>query len=194
MAPAMICNGVIFIATAATMALYFRRDGKWDAAAGKSAFRYFTVLSNALCALSSLAMLICELRGGITPAVRMFKFLGTASVTVTLLTVLLFLGPTQGGYAALFARDGLYMHLIGPLLAILSFCFFEKGGMPLARMLWGVAPVAVYGAVYLYRVVLAPEDRRWEDFYGFNRGGRWPVSLAMMLAGAAGVCVLLWAL
>ena len=30
------------------------------------------------------------------------------------------------------------------------------------------------------------------DFYGFNRGGRWPVAFAAMIGGAAAACVLLW--
>ena len=41
-------------------------------------------------------------------------------------------------------------------------------------------------------VLYAPEDKRWDDFYGFNRGGRWPVSFAAMIGGAAFACVLLW--
>ena len=36
--------------------------------------------------------------------------------------------------------------------------------------------------LYINRVLFAPEGRRWEDFYGFNKGGKWPLSLAAMLA------------
>ena len=94
--------------------------------------------------------------------------MGTAAVTVTMLTVFLFLGPNLGYKKLLTGRD-LYMHLVTPLLAILSFLCCEKR--------------------YLYKVLCAPEGKRWEDFYGFNKGGKWPVSLAVMLTGNLAVCM-----
>jgi hypothetical protein len=56
----------------------------------------------------------------------------------------------------------------------------------------GMLPMLLYGAVYLYKVILAPEGRRWEDFYGFNRGGMWPIAAVAMLAGTCAVCALFW--
>lgn len=189
----IIINAVIFAATVALVASCFRRDGRWQPREGLHAFRYFTVLSNVLCALSALVMMIARLRGQVSGGVMLLKYLGTASVTVTMLTVLLFLGPTMG-YAQLLAGRDAYMHLIGPLLAIASFCFLEKRGLTFPAALTGLAPVVLYGAVYLYKVVYAPEGKRWEDFYGFNRGGRWPLAFTCMLAGTAVVCVVLWVL
>ena len=55
-------------------------------------------------------------------------------------------------------------------------------------------PVLLYGAVYLYKVVFTPEERRWEDFYGFNKGGKWPAAFITMMAGAFAVCMELMAL
>ena len=66
--------------------------------------------------------------------------------------------------------------------------------MGLGTALPGLLPVALYGALYLYRVILAPADRRWEDFYGFNRGGKWPLSMGAMLLGSFLVCLGLMAL
>ena len=48
-------------------------------------------------------------------------------------------------------------------------------------------PVLLYGLLYLRRVVF---QQRWEDFYGFNRGGKWPLSFAAMLLGAVLLCLL----
>ena len=189
----VIINLLIFSTTAALVVQCFRREGRWDPARGRAAFRYFTVLSNALCALAALAMAVCQIRGRVSPAVLMFKYLGTASLSVTLATVLAFLGPTMG-YRELLSGGNLYLHLLGPLLAIASFCFLEKDDMAFSSALAGLIPVALYGALYLYRVVFAPEGRRWDDFYGFNRGGRWPLAFAAMLAGTFGLCLLLWAL
>ena len=36
--------------------------------------------------------------------------------------------------------------------------------------------------------------KKWEDFYGFNKGGKWYVSLLLMLELNLSICVGLWAL
>ena len=38
----------------------------------------------------------------------------------------------------------------------------------------------------------AYREKRWEDFYGFNRDGRWPVAYALMVAGTAVICVVFY--
>ena len=188
----IVINGIIFLTTLLLLVRCFRKDGAWQLERGLKAFRYFTVLSNALCALTALVLAISELGGEASRAALLLKYLGTSSVTVTLLTVFLFLGPTQGGYGPLLSGDNLYMHLIGPLLAIASFCLLEKGRMSLGTALLGVLPVLAYGAMYLYRVVYAPVSKRWEDFYGFNKGGRWPIAFGAMVAGTLLICAALW--
>lgn len=190
-AASIAINLAIFVTTLVILVLYFYKDGHWQLERGLMAFRYFTVLSNAFCAVSALIMAVAQISGTVPAAVLVFKYMGAVGVTVTLLTVFLFLGPTQGGYGHLLKGDNLYMHLIGPLLAIVSFRFLERDRMPLAAALLGVVPVMLYGMVYLYKIILAPEDRRWEDFYGFNHGGMWPVTFAAMLVGTLSVCAAL---
>ena len=187
----IIINLAIFIATFVIVVSYFRKDGQWDVKRGLSAFRFFTVLSNVFCAIAALVMAICQLRGGVPRGVMIFKYLGTLTVTVTMFTVLFFLGPTQG-YAKMLKNDNFYMHLIGPLLAIVSFCFLEKVNFTLPMALLGLIPVLLYGAVYLYKVIYAPEGSRWEDFYGFNANGKWPVMFSIMILGTLLACILLW--
>ena len=154
-------------------------------------FRYFTVDSNILCAIScgfSVWFMIQALRrekGGIPKAVMLFRFAGTSAVTVTMMTVLLFLGILYG-YPAMFAGWNLWLHLLGPLLAILSFVWLERdGSAPEKRDLFLAAlPVIVYGGVYLAMVILIGRDRGgWPDFYGFNLGGRWYLSYLGMITG-----------
>ena len=188
----IIINIAIFLTTLTILILYFRQDGRWQVDKGRKAFRFFTVLSNAFCAIAALAMAVSQIGGAVPRPVLLMKYLATVSVTVTLATVFLFLGPTMGGYRDLLKDDNLYMHLIGPVLAILSYAFLEKREMAFPTALTGLIPVALYGGMYLYRVVYAPEDRRWKDFYGFNKGGKWPLALAAMLGGTLIVCVLLW--
>jgi len=158
----------------------------------KLLFRYFTTLSNVLCALSSLVTAIFALRGALPLWVVLFKYVGTAAVSVTLLTVFLFLGPVSGQWKKLLSGADLFFHLICPLLAIVSFCFFEKTKFAFGWAALAVAPVVLYGALYLYKVIYAPSEKQWEDFYGFNRGGKWPLSVALMFLLGCAVAVLLW--
>ena len=74
--------------------------------------------------------------------------------------------------------------------AIGSFCLLEKRGLSFSGSLLGMIPVTAYGFLYLYKVIFAPEDRRWNDFYGFNKGGKWPLSLLCMLTGSFLLCML----
>ncbi len=150
----------------------------------KVLLRFFTVLSNLLCALAALAVVVCRLGFGTLPyAVGVFKYVATAAVSVTLLTVVCFLGPTLG-YKLMFTGPDLWLHLVCPLLAVVSLLLWDKPELPFGAVFLGALPVALYGAVYIRRVMFAPEQRRWQDFYGFNRGGRWPLSLLIMLAAA----------
>lgn len=152
-------------------------------------FRYFTVDSNILCAVSCVFSLIQALRGHKNDgkAAMLFRYAGTAAVTVTMMTVLLFLGPLYG-YDSMFSRWNLWLHLLGPLLAIVSFIWLERDGTfpEKKHLILSLLPVIVYGAVYLVMVVMIGKDRGgWPDFYGFNMGGRWYLSYAAMLAGTA---------
>ena len=155
--------------------------------------RFFTTLSNLLCALTALLVVIFRVCGGAPNWVLVLKYIGTAAVTVTLLTVLLFLGPTKG-FKRMFSGPDFWLHLPAPVLAIVSLLLCDKPALPFAGTLLGVLPVLLYSIVYIFRVLFAPEERRWPDFYGFNRDGKWPVSLGAMLVGSYAASVLLWLL
>ena len=185
-------NALIALVTAVLLAAFFFKDGRWDEARGRSAMRFFTTQSNLLCALAALLMCIFPQ----SRRVWGLKYIGTAAVTVTMLTVFLFLAPSigKGGLRQLLKGADFFLHLITPVLAIVSFCAFERRGMDFGTALLGMLPVVIYGPWYLYKIRFAPEGKRWEDFYGFNKSGRWPVSFAMMVIGTFLVCMGLMAL
>ena len=157
------------------------------------ALRYFTVLSNLYCAASCLTAAAFRTAGELPMAAAAFRFSGTVAVTVTLLTVVFFLTPHYG-WKALFTGPDLLLHLICPLLAIVSWLLWDHTALPAACILLGLLPVALYGLLYLQRVVLTPAGQGWDDFYGFNRGGRWKLSMAVMLTAALALSAALWAL
>lgn len=166
----------------------------------KAQKRYFTTLSNIFSAVVSVVLLIIEivlLAGGkgiadLPAWAVVLKYVATVSVTVTFLTVMAFLGPIYG-YKSQLGGTGAWVHAAGPLLAVIAIGFLEKG---YALSFWegflGMIPTVIYGIVYLYMVVEKGEKNGgWEDFYSFNRGGKWPISFSAMMFGTAVICVLL---
>ena len=184
-------NTIIALLTLIIVVSFFRKDGQWVPERGKPALRFFTTLSNILCAAACLLTAIAINAGGIPEWIWMLKYIGTAAVTVTMLTVLFFLAPSfgKGALKVLLSGTDLFMHLITPLMALVSFCVFERRGMTFCRSLWGMLPVILYGPVYLYKILFALPEKRWDDFYGFNKQGKWPVAFALMVLGTFLICM-----
>ena len=189
-------NILIALITLIIVVSFFRKEGQWVPERGKFALRFFTTLSNMLCAAACLLTALAINAGGIPEWIWMLKYIGTAAVTVTMLTVLFFLAPSfgKGALKVLLSGTDLFMHLITPLLALVSFCVFEKRGMTFCQSLWGMLPVVLYGPVYLYKILFALPEKRWDDFYGFNKQGKWPIAFAMMGLGTFLICMGIMAL
>lgn len=187
MVASAVCNEAILVLTIWSMYLAVKRAGKQD---WPKNLRYFTVLSNLFCALAALLLLLCELGGHMPLWALMLKYAALCAVTVTFLTVLLFLWPSLKTYKGLWDGPELIMHLLTPALAALSYLGFEKRSLPFYAVFLGVLPVVLYGAVYLNRVVVA---HRWNDLYGFNRRGQWKMSMAVMFLLGLVVALVLWA-
>lgn len=189
-------NILIALITLIIVVSFFRKEGQWVPERGKFALRFFTTLSNILCAAACLLTALAINAGGIPEWIWMLKYIGTAAVTVTMLTVLFFLAPTfgKGALKVLLSGTDLFMHLITPLLALVSFCVFERRGMAFCQSLWGMLPVVLYGPVYLYKILFALPEKRWDDFYGFNKQGKWPVAFAGMVIGTFLICMGIMAL
>jgi len=187
----LILNAAIFAVTLFLAVRCFRKDGKWDRGYGRYQFCFFTLQSNVLCAVS--ALLMCFFRD--SRPVWLLKYIGTAAVTVTMLTVFFFLAPSigKGGLRELLKGGAFFLHFLTPVMALVSFCVFERRGMSFAQALLGMLPLVYYGPLYLYKIRWAPEGKAWKDFYGFNRSGKWPVSLAAMLLGTFLICMALMA-
>ncbi len=196
-AAAVVCNVIILVWTAFCVARFFVVSGDGNMQVrGVSCFRYFTVDSNILSAVAAAVFLaeaafVCGGGRRSGSAATGIKQAGTSAVMVTLLTVLVYLGPVYG-FSSMFAGTNLYMHLIGPLLSLFSFCVLERGGKITAlQILLGVLPVVLYGAVYFLMVVVLGEGNGgWQDFYFLNASRNWYVSAAAFVAAALAVSFL----
>ena len=178
LACSLVLNVLIFVFTAYSLFLCFYEPASGEFTSdGLKAFRYFTVDSNVFCALASLVLIVADLRllsknSGQLPAwLLIFKFMGTAAVALTLLTCALYLKDLAGGFGNLIRGKELFMHLLTPAAAVLSFVVFEHGApLKLWTVFLPLIPVAVYGAVYFYKVLAVPKDYGgWQDFYHFVR-------------------------
>lgn len=157
-------------------------------------FRYFTTLSNiagALAAIPSIAVAVRAIREGdyaIPRPLILARFLATSMLTLTMMTVLCFLGPLFG-YGTMFTGANFWFHLVNPVLSIAAFIFLETDGpLSVKTAPLGIVPAVLYGLVYIYEVVF---HEGWPDFYGFNIGGRWPVTVVAMLSANLLLSVLL---
>lgn len=194
----VLCNVLVIILVTVSILSFFTVGGQGNmAVAGMRCFIYFTIDSNILAAVMCLFMVPCNIRalkdGRELPGWALAcKFIGTSAVTLTLLVVLLYLGPTMG-YRAMFAGKNLHLHLICPLLAIVSYVFFEHDRSGKKRSsIPGVIPTFIYANVYLVMViVIGKENGGWADFYGFNLGGMWPLFYIGLTAFSYGISVCL---
>lgn len=191
----IIINLVIFTATAVLMIAFSREDRAWTRSRLRVALRFFTCQSNILCAAGALLTAVAAMAGEVPRWIWTIKYIGTVAVTITMVTVFVYLAPALGkGWAArLITRPhDMIMHVITPVLAILSFCLLEKRGMSFAWSLWGMLPVMLYGPLYLYKIIHAKEEKRWDDFYGFNKNGKWKIAYEIMFVCSLLLCVIYW--
>lgn len=194
----LVMNAVIVICTTAIVFSYFNGNTGTLIEEGYETFKFFTTDSNILCAISALIALIFDIRiiSGKSAEIQnwavVLKFVGTTSVMVTFTTVMVLLGPLYG-YDRVLSGTAFYMHLAGPLLALVSFCVFEPYCILRKRVIHlTVLPMAVYGAVYSVEVLIIGKfNGGWSDFYGLNIGGRWYISIFAMVAGTYTLAVII---
>lgn len=165
---------------------FFTRGGEGNMTVRNwNAFRFYTIDSNVLCALSCLPVICYNIKGikrgqlELPTWALVLKFCGTVAVMVTFLIVILFLGPTQG-YRKMFAGANIFMHLLNPLIAVIGLMISENGfEFPKKLLLFGDVSVIVYGTLYLFMIKIL---KCWPDYYGFDTVLRWWFSYPAMIA------------
>ncbi len=197
----LILNAVVVVLIFCSTVAFFRVGGQGNMKeGGKKALIYFTVDSNLLCALACLGLCVWDAaalsRGGEALVPRwldLFKFAGSVAVGVTFFTTLCYLLPvSKFDFKLLYAGWNFCLHALCPLAAMASWAFAERGlPLPFPWTLLGLLPTALYGVLYLWKVVV---KQQWKDFYHFNVGGLWYVTLLVMLLLSLAIGAGLWAL
>ena len=162
--------------------------------------KYFTLDSNLLAAAASLIAVYFQVfRKGTMPVWALsLKLAGTVSVSVTLLTVIVYLGR-RFGYKAMLAGVNLHLHLTVPVLAILIFCVLEGSKtLSFGHTFLAVVPVLIYAAFYLGNILIngPGSGPSTNDWYGLLfMGLSWaPLIVAIFVSTAWILAVILWKL
>lgn len=141
--------------------------------------KYFTVLSNLLIVAVSLIigafdlMIALGARTNYPKWVRILSLAANVGTTITMLTVVAFLGPTLG-YGFMYGTYNLYMHLITPLLGLIAYLFFTPYEKKIGFIgcIYCTAPLLIYGIAYIINVASHNGYGTTQyDWYGFGRWG-----------------------
>ncbi|MCR5653585.1 MAG: hypothetical protein K6F88_07260 [Ruminococcus sp.] len=185
---ALILNIIAVTATTAITVSYYFHSNNPLVETGFDSYKFFTTDSNILAAISALVLIPFEIqilrgkREKLPRAAIVFKLVGMTSVMLTFITVLTVLLP-QYDAGFLLLGTAFYMHLAGPLIALVTFLFLETDSkIRLPETFLALIPSVVYGAVYLVQVVVIGEHNGgWSDFYTFNKGGHWYITMFVLL-------------
>ena len=170
----LVLIGTIFMFSGVT----FMPEEKLLETKGIEMFKFFTVDSNILMGMISLIMAIYEYRllNGKIKELPLFiyklKLIGTSAVLLTFITTLCFIAPHYGFYA-MYNNNNLFFHLIVPVLAFVSYVFFEKHENNYLYAFYGLIPMGIYAVFYITNIFIhytEGENLYKYDFYGFLQG------------------------
>ena len=152
-------------------------------------FRYFTNISaltvGFIALVNAVLLTASAIKGKMVYPLffSVIKFVGLTMITLTFFTVFCFLAPLTS-YKEMYQNMRFITHLVIPLLALVSYFFFEEKTIFSWKLsLLGFVPPIIYTIVYGICVVLL---KTWPDIYKVNTKGIWYVfALATVLFNCA---------
>ena len=206
-----LCLNVIIIVTVifSTVSLFtgFKFMGQFGLFEpfGLKSFKYFTVDSNILAGIVSLIYIgflfvHSENKHLNYHWLYILKLSATTAVSLTMIITIFFLAPSAEHFYDLFLNSNLFMHLLTPILCIISFIFFEPFGKPAFSLtLTGLLPMLCYAAYYIPNIFIHLENGKTSyeyDWYGFLKGGLNTIWFVMLILFSLTliISISLWAL
>lgn len=148
--------------------------------------KFFTVQSNILAGIAALISAVCIVNKKDSKTVAVLKYVATAAVGLTFLTIAAFLGPLYG-HSHMYHGANLYFHLIIPLFAMVEFVLLNDHKMGIKENLYTMIPPFLYGTGYLINILI--NGAEGNDFYAFTA---WGLSIGIVIfAGIVAVTFLL---
>ena len=175
-------------------------------AANLSAFKYYTVDSNALGGLVALVYIFYEIalaKGKITripKLLHLFRLAATTGLTLTMLVTAFFLIPQFGeNWYILYIDNNFFFHLTVPILSIITFIFFEPDikDISLKDSLFGIITMLIYAVFYTINIIAhlgnghPIKDYDWYGFLG-DKLTNALIAIPAMLLITWGISLALW--
>ena len=135
---------------------------------GLSSLRYYTVLSNLLEGLAALltavftALILAGKAKELPRWLTLLRYAGVTSVSLTFLTVMVYLGPVFG-FNIMFNDANLYFHLLIPLLAIAEALLLSWEKLRFTDSFAAALPTLLYGIWYVINNLV--NGREGNDIY-----------------------------
>ncbi|MBR2560545.1 MAG: hypothetical protein IKE31_00185 [Eubacterium sp.] len=145
-------------------------------------FAFYTILSNMMALAASIVYLLAGGQG----AVPCLRYLATCMLTMTFFVTACILVPGGGGFKQLMLTgNGLYHHLIVPVLSVISYAFWE----PHADMwLLPALTTLAYGAIMLLLNGLGKVDGPYPFFRVKNQSIAATILWMLLLFGMISGC------
>ncbi len=112
---------ILIIEVIAVIAIFFLK--------GRKAIVHYTVLSNIVQLFTSALMVfgMCKKKNEPIPSkLYLIRYLAACMLTLTFIVVLFYLGPQKGFIREFLKNANSVLHLLVPLLSLISFLFWEK--------------------------------------------------------------------
>lgn len=147
---ALVSNLIIIILEVISFAILITRKGGITV----GVLVYYTRLSNLLALIAGIFVVIFIFRnkeGELPKWLSRLRFITTIMLFVTFLISLFVLTPAVGSFYKMMINNQLkFHHLLCPLLSIVSFIFFEKGGrLSVKDNFLATMPTLIYGIIML---------------------------------------------
>ena len=170
----------LVIAAIIWMFLYVNSVENSLTASNVEMLKFFTVDSNILMGISALLSLIFILIKKESLFVSVFKYVSTCAVSLTLLTVMVYLGPVYGMYLMI-EGPNLFLHLIVPVLAIIHLLLLEPKLKEYKKIyiLYSVIPMGIYGIFYLINI--AANNGYGNVKYDWYFFGAWGLGIGFLM-------------
>ncbi len=148
------------------------------ASSGFRSLKYFTVLSNLFEAYASMMWLYKK--------DEKLKYIASVSLSLTFITVVLFLGPLFG-YRIMFIGSNFWFHLIIPIIAVMEVIFLSKYTISKKDNLFALMPMFIYGLFYVGNIFINgvgswPNINDWYGFFTWGYTGGVVVFVVISLA------------
>ena len=148
----LVFNILIAVFEAAAVVLSFNEYR------GFTFFKFYTQDSNILLGLSCAFLAALKIRWicskkNVPYMAKLFSYIALCCTTLTITVVLALLIPNAGGYTMqnfssyMLEGSGFFMHFVCPIMALISFIFFEDIHLPFRASACAIAPTLLYAAV-----------------------------------------------